>query len=719
MDAGVTGLHVGAHVDGGSAGEQLVRHIPVAHVVGQDAVGGQGQGRVVEGAGFIVAPVGALDVGAELVLQQQEHNQDVGLLGNLHVGDLLLVVVAVDAAHVLLVLVLGQVDVLQGQIGAVLGDDQILTGLGQVDAVQLLLPLGFQSGQAQLFVQSAVQLGALGLELAAVLQSLADVPGSHVVGEGVVVHVLLVLVGTHHVVDVEQAVGAFLQTAGPELAGVKDQLIAAAVHEILVAGHLIVFPCAVGHVGGDVLLNEAGPDLGGQTGDDVGSAPNRGHLAVVNPGRLPGELGALVLVAGGLLVGAGQAQPAVLLQTAGHFGCAVDEVGQDEHFGVPEGVALVALAGQALGADVHAVVVHGGHDVQMVLCKADGQLVKGILRLDGHRHVVPDLGSPGAGTLSQQSIVAQSADLLLTGQSLFLQGRELQTLAVAVAGSVHGGQLLDGQGLAGGDGHLEFLLDDAAVHHDEALFILGHAVHGEGEGGVEDKVNPRLAGGLVVLHVTALKEALVALREVLAAAVVHLAVDAAGDVQLHVAVQGSDLHFLGDEVQPVQRDKTAEHQLIPLAVGSGPDHPAGGLAGLEVEGPVIGLHLAGQQAEPHPVQPQVQTGDVGCVGQLGDLVVVEFVEGARHKQVPLLAGVEFVGGVAQAEIAVALAHDGLTFAQILRVKAVLSHNPVSSTRIIHSHKKILLYFTLRRWAKTFLIQGEKIARFPGTYGEPR
>ena len=350
-------------------------------------------------------------------------------------------------------------------------------------------------------------------------------------------------------------------------------------------------------------------------------------------------------------------------------------------------MALVALARQALGADVHPVVVPGGHDVQVILGEADGQLVKGIGGPDGHRHIVPHLVGPGFCALGQQGVIAQGADLLVAGQSLALEAGQIQGLAVPVAGGVDGGQLLDGEGLAGGDGDLELLLDDPAVHHDEALFLLGHTVHGKGEGGVEHKVDPRLLGGLVVLHVAALKQPLVPFREVLAAAVVHLAVDAAGQVQLHLPVQGGDLQLLGDQMQPVEGDKAAEHQLVPLAVGGGPDHPAHRLAGFQVEGPVIGLHLAGEQIEPQPVQPQVQPGHIGGVGQLGDLVVVELVEGAGHKQVPLLPCVELVGCIAQAQVAVALAHDGLSLAQILGLKAVLCHNPLVGTRIIHSHKK--------------------------------
>ena len=214
----------------------------------------------------------------------------------------------------------------------------------------------------------------------------------------------------------------------------------------------------------------------------------------------------------------------------------------------------------------------------------------------------------------------------------------------------------------------------------------------------------------------AFKQALVPFGEVLAAAVVHLAVDAAGNVQRHRPVQRGDAEFLGDEVQALHRNEPAEHQLIALAVGGGPHHPADRLAVFQVEGPVIGFHLAGQQTEAHPVQPQIQPGDVGGVGQLGHLVVIEFVEGACHKQIPLFTGVELIGGVAQAEIAVALAHDRLAFAQMLGIKGVFCYDPVRCAGIIHTHKSSSLYGFAPFGTKTFLIPGQKIARPAGTYG---
>ena len=307
MDAGVAGLHVGADVDGGGLLEELVGHLAVAHVAREDAVGGERQGGVVQSAGLIVVPVGGLDLGAELVLEQQEHDEDVGLLGDLDVGYLLLVVVAVDAADVLLLFVLREVYVLEREVGPVLGDDEVLARLGQVEAGELVLPDRFERGEAELFVQGLVERWLFGAEQPAVFEGLADVPGGHVVGEGVVVHVLLVLVGADDVVYVELAVLALFEAGGPELGGVENELIAAALHEVLVACDHVVFPGAVGDVGGDVLLDEAGPDLGGQARDDVCRAPDGCDFAVVYPGGLPGELGALVAVAAGLLVGAGQA----------------------------------------------------------------------------------------------------------------------------------------------------------------------------------------------------------------------------------------------------------------------------------------------------------------------------------------------------------------------------------------------------------------------------
>lgn len=353
-------------------------------------------------------------------------------------------------------------------------------------------------------------------------------------------------------------------------------------------------------------------------------------------------------------------------------------------------MALVAFAGEALRADVHAVVVGGGHDVQVVLGEAHGQLVELVLSVDGDGDVVPDLARPGGGALGKQLVVAEPARGLMPGERLVVQLVVAQAFAVAVAGGVDAGELFYAERAARGDGYLIFLGYHAAVDDDEAGLLARLAVHGEGEGGVEYKVDLRLSGGLAVLHVAALEEALVALGEVLAAGIRHAPVDAAGNVEQGLAVEGPDAELLADDVQPLHGHEAAEAELIAPAVRGLPDDLADGFAGFEVQGPVVVLHRAGEQAEALPVELYLQPGDVGRVWQLGDLVVVELVESAGHEEVALFAGVEFVRGVAKAEIAVALAHDGFALAQVFGLEAALRDYPVFRPRVVHAHFVVLL-----------------------------
>ena len=158
---------------------------------------------------------------------------------------------------------------------------------------------------SKLFIQLDVQLRFFFLEHFAVLNGLADSPPHQVVGKGVVVHMLLVLVRAHHVVNMQPAVLARLQAAGPELGAVQHQFVAVLIHEVLVAGTHVILPHPVGHVGGDMNFNEARPDLDELAGDNVSTHVLRGDLAVVQPGGLPGELGSLIAVVFGLGVSAG------------------------------------------------------------------------------------------------------------------------------------------------------------------------------------------------------------------------------------------------------------------------------------------------------------------------------------------------------------------------------------------------------------------------------
>lgn len=147
VDAGVGGMGVVVvQVDEAGFAEHLVAQLRVADVRGQDGVGGQGQAGIVEAPGLVVVPAGQLHLMGEQLLQQQEQHHHIRLLGHLNFRNLLLIIVLTDASHMGLALVLGQVDVLQGQVGAVLGQDAILVGLGEDAAPPRSLPT--QSGQS-------------------------------------------------------------------------------------------------------------------------------------------------------------------------------------------------------------------------------------------------------------------------------------------------------------------------------------------------------------------------------------------------------------------------------------------------------------------------------------------------------------------------------------------------------------------------------------------
>ena len=150
--------------------------------------------------------------------------------------------------------------------------------------------------QAKFGVQCSIQCGFFRFQEFCVLDSPAHRPPGHIVGERVVVDMLLELIRSDHVVDVQHSIRTRLQAAVPELRAVQDQLVPEAVHKVLIAGAHVILPRTKGHVGSDVDFNEAAPDLDGQPGQDICSKILRGHLSVVQPGRLPGELSTIIPV---------------------------------------------------------------------------------------------------------------------------------------------------------------------------------------------------------------------------------------------------------------------------------------------------------------------------------------------------------------------------------------------------------------------------------------
>jgi hypothetical protein len=81
-----------------------------------------------------------------------------------------------------------------------------------------------------------------------------DVPPSHDIGEGVVVDVLMILVGSDHATDMAATVGPRLNATGPESASLEQDLRAGVAKKRFISGSQPVLPDGVGDVRAYVLL---------------------------------------------------------------------------------------------------------------------------------------------------------------------------------------------------------------------------------------------------------------------------------------------------------------------------------------------------------------------------------------------------------------------------------------------------------------------------------
>ena len=165
----------------------------------------------------------------------------------------------------------------------------------------------------------------------------AQVPLGHQVGVDVVVGDGAVLVGPGHAVDAEAAVGVVVAERAPQPRRLDEQLEADLALELLVVGGGLVADDRVGDVGADVERGGAGRPVA------------RALLAVDRP---PGERRAPQPE---LSSARSRARSSVAWRqrsaSRGGVRRGVGEHRQDERLGVPEGVAVVAGAGQALGGD--------------------------------------------------------------------------------------------------------------------------------------------------------------------------------------------------------------------------------------------------------------------------------------------------------------------------------------------------------------------------------
>ena len=204
----------------------------------------------------------------------------------------------------------------------------------------------------------------------------------HAVGVDVVVYERVVFIRTGDTVDDKAPVLFPAETAQIPIQprAFDEKLRAALREEVQILRRLIVLPHRVGDVAVDMVLR--GP---------------RGEVraALLPVDRAPGEERALRVAhdarAGTRLR---QHREAVLQQLSRQRRVGVDEHGQDIGLGIPEGVPLIALAGQALGGDVARTVPSGGlQQVEEIEAQA---LQQRVVAADLKKGVVPEFVEEGA-----------------------------------------------------------------------------------------------------------------------------------------------------------------------------------------------------------------------------------------------------------------------------------------------------------------------------------
>src|ERR1043166_6799864 len=88
-----------------------------------------------------------------------------------------------------------------------------------------------------------------------------DIPSRHHIRERVVVHILVVLVGSDDVTDVPLSVRLALCPRRPEARGLKKDPRTCVEQELIVAGDAPILPDGIGDVGADVLFELAEEDV--------------------------------------------------------------------------------------------------------------------------------------------------------------------------------------------------------------------------------------------------------------------------------------------------------------------------------------------------------------------------------------------------------------------------------------------------------------------------
>src|SRR6516225_3317846 len=88
----------------------------------------------------------------------------------------------------------------------------------------------------------------------------SDVPARHHIGEGVVIHVLVVLVWPYHVADVPLIICLHHRAGRPKSGRFQQDLRAGAKEESVISSEAPILPHRIGAVGADVVLHPPGQD---------------------------------------------------------------------------------------------------------------------------------------------------------------------------------------------------------------------------------------------------------------------------------------------------------------------------------------------------------------------------------------------------------------------------------------------------------------------------
>jgi len=106
-----------------------------------------------------------------------------------------------------------------------------------------------------------------------------------------------------------------------------------------------------------------------------GVAPNRRGFLISDPGRLPRETCSVAVRFFRDPSAGRQAVVPVFNKASGLVGSLKYEIRKHIYFSIPEGMAVVAGAGQTLGSYIHSVIVNRRHACQMIQCKVNCKLI--------------------------------------------------------------------------------------------------------------------------------------------------------------------------------------------------------------------------------------------------------------------------------------------------------------------------------------------------------